>query len=171
MTSLLQFTVRQVAEMEARFTSVERISYYIRSVPTEAEPEIPDKKPAPNWPDGGAIRLSGIKVNTTWIFKPEVFKTRDVYVPLKKMFFLRLLLLFKTDALSWWSTSGAERYQLWNPKLREDRYCWKDRLWQVISWRVAMATSWTHRGHHAYWWCWYNSDRYVQWTNRLKHVC
>lgn len=62
MTTLLQFTVRQVAETEARFTSVERISYYIRSVPSEAEPEIPDKKPAPNWPDGGAIRLSGIKM-------------------------------------------------------------------------------------------------------------
>ena len=62
MTSLLQFTVRQVAETEARFTSVERISYYIRAVPSEAELEIPDKKPAPNWPDGGAIKLSGIKV-------------------------------------------------------------------------------------------------------------
>ena len=54
--------------MEARFTSVERISYYIRSVPSEAEPEIPDKKPAPNWPDGGAIRLSGIKVITAGIW-------------------------------------------------------------------------------------------------------
>ena len=64
MTSLLQFTVRQVTETEARFTSVERISYYIRSVPSEAELEIPDKKPASNWPDGGAIRLSGIKVTT-----------------------------------------------------------------------------------------------------------
>ncbi|KAJ7381467.1 hypothetical protein OS493_001605 [Desmophyllum pertusum] len=62
MTSLLQFTVRQVTETEARFTSVERISYYIRSVPSEAELEIPDKKPASNWPDGGAIRLSGIKM-------------------------------------------------------------------------------------------------------------
>ncbi|KAL9976502.1 hypothetical protein ACROYT_G013811 [Oculina patagonica] len=62
MTSLLQFTVRQVAETEARFTSVERISYYIRSVPSEAEMEIPDKKPAPSWPDGGAIRLSGVKM-------------------------------------------------------------------------------------------------------------
>lgn len=68
MTSLLQFTVRQVAEMEARFTSVERISYYIRSVPSEAEPEIPDKKPAPSWPDGGAIRLSGIEVSTARIW-------------------------------------------------------------------------------------------------------
>lgn len=54
--------------MEARFTSVERISYYIRSVPSEAEPEILDKKPAPNWPDGGAIRLSGIKVSTAGIW-------------------------------------------------------------------------------------------------------
>ena len=63
MTMLLQFTVRQVAETEARFTSVERISYYIRSVPSEAEWEIPDKKPASNWPDAGAISLSGIKVS------------------------------------------------------------------------------------------------------------
>ena len=69
--------------MEARFTSVERISYYIRSVPCEAEPEIPDKKPAPNWPDGGAIRLSGIKVNTTRI----IFETTNIYVTLKKIFF------------------------------------------------------------------------------------
>ena len=59
---LLQFTVRQVAETEARFTSVERISYYIQSVPSEAAWEIPDKKPASNWPDSGAIRLAGIKV-------------------------------------------------------------------------------------------------------------
>ena len=68
MATLLQFTVRQVAETEARFTSVERISYYIRSLQSEAELEIPDKKPAPNWPDGGAIKLSGIKVNTARIW-------------------------------------------------------------------------------------------------------
>lgn len=75
--------------MEARFTSVERISYYIRSVPCEAEPEIPDKKPPPNWPDGGAIRLSGIKVNTTRIIKPQAFETRNIYSPLKiTLFFL-----------------------------------------------------------------------------------
>ena len=62
MTMLLQFTVRQVAETEARFTSVERISHYIRSVPREADWEKPEKKPASNWPYNGAIRLSGIKV-------------------------------------------------------------------------------------------------------------
>lgn len=62
MTSLLQFTVRQVAETEARFTSVERISYYIRSVPSEAELEIPDRKPAPDWPNGGVIKMSGVKM-------------------------------------------------------------------------------------------------------------
>lgn len=59
---LLQFTVRQVAETEARFTSVERISYYIQSVPSEAASEIPEKKPASNWPSSGAIQLSGITV-------------------------------------------------------------------------------------------------------------
>ena len=62
MTMLLQFTVRQVAETEARFTSVERISYYIQSVPSEAALEIPEKKPPSNWPSAGAIQLSGIKV-------------------------------------------------------------------------------------------------------------
>ena len=83
MTSLLQFTVRQVAETEARFTSVERISYYIRSVPSEAELEIPDRKPAPDWPNGGVIKMSGVKVRrplSCWICS-SIRRIQNIFSP------------------------------------------------------------------------------------------
>ena len=48
---LFQFTSRMVAECEARFTAVERITSYIETLPQEPEAEGPD--PEPEWPKVG----------------------------------------------------------------------------------------------------------------------
>lgn len=104
-------------------------------------------------------------VNGLNLVKCNVFMTCPLFFPIFNEWLARLLpLLFWTDAISRWFASGVERYKLWNPRMREDRHCWTDRLWQIISWRVAMAASWAHRGYYAYWRCWHQPDRFVNWN-------
>lgn len=55
MGGMLQYTTRLTAEVEARFTSVERISSYIRTVPSEAPAVIPATEPPKDWPSQGQI--------------------------------------------------------------------------------------------------------------------
>ena len=50
------------AETESRFTSVERISHYIRSVPTEAPAEIVETKPQAEWPIEGIVKFDNLQV-------------------------------------------------------------------------------------------------------------
>ncbi|XP_032226749.1 ATP-binding cassette sub-family C member 5 [Nematostella vectensis] len=61
-TGLFQFTVRMAAETESRFTSVERINYYITSVPSEAPAEIPETKTKDEWPQEGTIVFNQVKM-------------------------------------------------------------------------------------------------------------
>jgi len=51
------------AETESRFTSVERMSAYIDSVPVEAPAEIKETKPPDDWPQKGSIIFNQLKVN------------------------------------------------------------------------------------------------------------
>ncbi|XP_051790312.1 ATP-binding cassette sub-family C member 5 isoform X4 [Erpetoichthys calabaricus] len=62
LTGLFQFTVRLLAETEARFTSVERINHYIKNLDSEAQGHIPDSPPASNWPNEGAIQFQDVGV-------------------------------------------------------------------------------------------------------------
>ncbi|XP_039621914.1 multidrug resistance-associated protein 5-like isoform X3 [Polypterus senegalus] len=62
LTGLFQFTVRLLAETEARFTSVERINHYIKNLNSEAQGQIPDSVPASNWPNEGAIQFQDVGV-------------------------------------------------------------------------------------------------------------
>uniref|UniRef100_A0A6I8P7E5 ATP-binding cassette sub-family C member 5 n=1 Tax=Ornithorhynchus anatinus TaxID=9258 RepID=A0A6I8P7E5_ORNAN len=55
LTGLFQFTVRLASETEARFTSVERISHYIKTLTLEAPARIKDKTPPPDWPQEGEV--------------------------------------------------------------------------------------------------------------------
>ncbi|KAM9316943.1 ATP-binding cassette sub-family C member 5 [Gastrophryne carolinensis] len=55
LTGLFQFTVRLASETEARFTSVERISHYIKSLALEAPARIKNKAPPADWPQEGEI--------------------------------------------------------------------------------------------------------------------
>ncbi|KAM6443796.1 ATP-binding cassette sub-family C member 5 isoform 1-T2 [Liasis olivaceus] len=55
LTGLFQFTVRLASETEARFTSVERIDHYIKTLSLEAPARIKNKAPPPDWPPEGEI--------------------------------------------------------------------------------------------------------------------
>ncbi|XP_075056250.1 ATP-binding cassette sub-family C member 5-like [Mixophyes fleayi] len=62
LTGLFQFTVRLVTETEARFTSVERINYYIENLESEAPLCIPEKSPLEEWPQHGAIKFENVEM-------------------------------------------------------------------------------------------------------------
>ncbi|KAK3526633.1 hypothetical protein QTP70_030836, partial [Hemibagrus guttatus] len=63
LTGLFQFTVRLLSEIEARFTSVERINYYIKNLETEAPQQIKDASaPASDWPLKGSISFQNVEM-------------------------------------------------------------------------------------------------------------
>uniref|UniRef100_A0A8C6WNJ7 ATP-binding cassette sub-family C member 5 n=1 Tax=Neogobius melanostomus TaxID=47308 RepID=A0A8C6WNJ7_9GOBI len=63
LTGLFQFTVRLLAETEARFTSVERISHYIKNLDSEAPRQSSQKSaPAPSWPQQGQITFQNVEM-------------------------------------------------------------------------------------------------------------
>uniref|UniRef100_A0A8C6WM59 Si:ch211-221f10.2 n=1 Tax=Neogobius melanostomus TaxID=47308 RepID=A0A8C6WM59_9GOBI len=63
MQGLFQFTVRLLAETEARFTSVERISHYIKNLDSEAPRQSSQKSaPAPSWPQQGQITFQNVEM-------------------------------------------------------------------------------------------------------------
>uniref|UniRef100_A0A8C7S1I0 Si:ch211-221f10.2 n=1 Tax=Oncorhynchus mykiss TaxID=8022 RepID=A0A8C7S1I0_ONCMY len=63
LTGLFQFTVRLLSETEARFTSVERINHYIKTLEGEAPRQITGpSSPAPCWPDKGRISFQDVEM-------------------------------------------------------------------------------------------------------------
>uniref|UniRef100_A0A8C9Z642 ATP-binding cassette sub-family C member 5 n=1 Tax=Sander lucioperca TaxID=283035 RepID=A0A8C9Z642_SANLU len=63
LTGLLQFTTRLLTETEARFTSVERINHYIKSLESEAPRQSPKADaPAPSWPQQGNITFQDVEM-------------------------------------------------------------------------------------------------------------
>ncbi|XP_073520979.1 ATP-binding cassette sub-family C member 5-like isoform X2 [Phyllobates terribilis] len=62
LTGLFQFTVRLVTETEARFTSVERIHYYIENLESEAPLNIPAKSLPKDWPQNGGITFENVEM-------------------------------------------------------------------------------------------------------------
>ncbi|XP_071488722.1 ATP-binding cassette sub-family C member 5-like [Diadema antillarum] len=58
---IFQFTMRLAAEVEARFTSVQRIIDYT-NLPREAPPTIKDKEPPAKWPEHGRIVFRQVKM-------------------------------------------------------------------------------------------------------------
>lgn len=63
LTGLFQFTVRLLAETEARFTSVERINHYIKHLESEAPRQSPEATaPAPSWPQHGKITFENVEM-------------------------------------------------------------------------------------------------------------
>ncbi|KTG37988.1 hypothetical protein cypCar_00012072 [Cyprinus carpio] len=61
-TGLFQFTVRLASETEARFTSVERIHHYIKSLSLEAPARVKNKAPPSDWPQEGEIVFDGTEM-------------------------------------------------------------------------------------------------------------
>ncbi|XP_077434312.1 ATP-binding cassette sub-family C member 5 [Vanacampus margaritifer] len=62
LTGLFQFTVRLLTETEARFTSVERINHYIKTLESEAPCKIQSNAPALSWPEQGKITFHNVNM-------------------------------------------------------------------------------------------------------------
>ncbi|XP_067851301.1 multidrug resistance-associated protein 5 isoform X2 [Heptranchias perlo] len=62
LTGLFQFTVRLASETEARFTSVENIHHYIKTLELEASARVKDKTPPANWPQHGQITFENVEM-------------------------------------------------------------------------------------------------------------
>ncbi|XP_070687523.1 ATP-binding cassette sub-family C member 12 [Pempheris klunzingeri] len=62
LTGMLQYTVRQATEVEARFNSVERLQEYITDCKSEAPRHIRDGQIPEGWPKGGAITFQDYKM-------------------------------------------------------------------------------------------------------------
>ncbi|XP_053311136.1 ATP-binding cassette sub-family C member 5-like isoform X2 [Spea bombifrons] len=62
LTGLFQFTARLMTETEARFTSVERISYYTENLESEGPHHIEETSPPDDWPQNGAITFQNVEM-------------------------------------------------------------------------------------------------------------
>ncbi|XP_017202461.1 ATP-binding cassette sub-family C member 5 isoform X2 [Oryctolagus cuniculus] len=62
LTGLFQFTVRLASETEARFTSVERINHYIKTLSLEAPARIKNKAPPADWPQQGEVTFENAEM-------------------------------------------------------------------------------------------------------------
>ncbi|XP_028639216.1 multidrug resistance-associated protein 5 isoform X1 [Grammomys surdaster] len=62
LTGLFQFTVRLASETEARFTSVERINHYIKTLSLEAPARIKNKAPPHDWPQEGEVTFENAEM-------------------------------------------------------------------------------------------------------------
>lgn len=62
-TGLFQFVFRLAAEVEARFTSVERLNYYVKILKPEGKFTTEDKKLVTNWPSDGSIVFNNVSVS------------------------------------------------------------------------------------------------------------
>lgn len=68
LAGMLQFTTRLLAEVESRFTSVERIANYMTTLPSEAPAERPDFKAEAAWPSKGEIVFQDVAAR----YRPEL---------------------------------------------------------------------------------------------------
>ena len=62
-TALFQFTLRVAAEVEARFTSVERLNHFIKTLKPEGKCVTEDKKLVRDWPSDGSIMFDNVAVS------------------------------------------------------------------------------------------------------------
>lgn len=62
MTGIFQYTVRLMSETEMRFISVERISYYLKTLQREGASKTVALKPADDWPSRGKIEFKAVQL-------------------------------------------------------------------------------------------------------------
>ncbi|XP_077999254.1 ATP-binding cassette sub-family C member 5-like [Glandiceps talaboti] len=58
-----QYAVRLTIDVQARFTSVERINYYIQNLKPEASPILLDQRPPEHWPQKGKLQVKNLKMS------------------------------------------------------------------------------------------------------------
>ncbi|XP_076436012.1 ATP-binding cassette sub-family C member 5-like [Babylonia areolata] len=78
MTGLFQFTVRLATETEARFTSVQRVVDYSKTIESEAASIVPGKRPKKDWPNSGGMVFRNVQMryrpNLPLVLKGVSFK-------------------------------------------------------------------------------------------------
>ncbi|KFM61594.1 Multidrug resistance-associated protein 5, partial [Stegodyphus mimosarum] len=62
LSNMYQFIVRLGCDLEAKFTSVERIQTYAEELDLEAAPVIEKTRPSPDWPTRGRISFNDVKL-------------------------------------------------------------------------------------------------------------
>lgn len=62
LTGMLQYVVRQATEVEARFTSVERLQEYIKDCPSESPRRVQNAQIPQDWPMKGSITFQDYKM-------------------------------------------------------------------------------------------------------------
>ncbi|XP_071553650.1 ATP-binding cassette sub-family C member 5-like isoform X4 [Temnothorax nylanderi] len=62
MTGVFQYTVRLMSETEVRFISVERISYYLKTLQREGARRTVALKPTDDWPSHGKIEFKAVQM-------------------------------------------------------------------------------------------------------------
>ncbi|GLH12006.1 Multidrug resistance-associated protein 5 [Gryllus bimaculatus] len=67
-STFVPFVMQLKSEMQARFTSVERILEYTEDLPEEAPVKLPDTAPPTNWPWSGAIQLHNVQLR----YRPDL---------------------------------------------------------------------------------------------------
>ena len=71
-TALFQFTLRMAAEVEARFTSVERLNHFVKTLKPEGKFVTEDKKLSRNWPSDGSIIFDNAAVSVLKCFLRQI---------------------------------------------------------------------------------------------------
>lgn len=67
-TGILNWCVRQMAEVEIQMNSVERMSHYMKNLESEAPAQIEGNRPNPEWPKDGALKFDNVVLK----YRPEL---------------------------------------------------------------------------------------------------
>ncbi|KAG0043171.1 hypothetical protein BGZ83_011761 [Gryganskiella cystojenkinii] len=67
-TGTFNWCVRQYAEVENNMNAVERLHHYSENLEMEADPIIPDNRPAESWPSEGAISIKNLEMR----YRPDL---------------------------------------------------------------------------------------------------
>ena len=93
---MVQWGMRQSAELENTMTSVERVVEYDTVDPEPALESAPDKKPATSWPDKGAIKFEKLSLRYTPDPKSDlVLKELEFEIQPQEKVEMNFFLIFK----------------------------------------------------------------------------
>lgn len=122
--------------------SVERVKQFTK-IPSEAEWEIKDRLPPPNWPAQGNVDLKDLQVIVS-VNSPEFYllsdqvisesvicKLMNCWFKKKKTHIENELLMSTAGEVSVEHSVGSERNNFEHPWRREDRSGWSNGKWEV----------------------------------------
>ena len=72
------------AEVEARFTSVERLNHFVKTLKPEGKFVTEDKKLVRNWPSDGSIMFDNVAVSVSRCFLRQLTSLKKKIIYLKE---------------------------------------------------------------------------------------